>query len=122
MKNCKGLFGLIGISCSSLCFLGLPVLMVLIPAEWMGSTFFQWTVRIMVFVSLYFSVSAAYEGFKLHHNLIPLLILLPASVVLVFLSFYLVPRPIGWLAFGAFIASWVWNRQLLKRTHHSPCH
>ncbi len=122
MKNWRDKVGLVGVCCSSLCFLGLPVFMALIPSEWMGSTFFQWGVRIMVFVSLYFSVSAAYKGFKVHHNIWPLLILLSASIVLVFLSFYLVPRPIGWVAFGAFVASWFWNRQLLKRTHHSPCH
>lgn len=122
MKNIRGLFGLIGTGCSSLCFLGLPVLMALIPVEWMGSVYFMWAVRIMVFVSLYFSVEAAYEGFKHHRNFGPLLILFPASIVLILLSFYLIPRPIGWVAFGAFVASWFWNRQLFKRTHHSPCH
>ena len=122
MKKCKGLFGFLGVCCMSLCFLGLPILTALIPASWMGSNFFMWTVRIMVFVSLYFSVSAACEGFRLHSNFGPLLILFPAGVVLVLLSFYLVSRPVGWLAFGAFIISFFWNHALLRKIHKISCH
>ena len=110
----------IGVSCMSLCALGLPLLVLWLPALGLGWLLDERITRVMLVMFLGMYVAGAIGAFRRHHRRSPLALAVVGSGLLVGTTRHLFPRVAGWAALASLVLAWFWDLRLLKKVHCSP--
>lgn len=118
MKPWWRVLSLIGIGCSSICFLALPLLLIWAPAAGFGWLHNETLTRTMLLMFLAMSLAGSLAAYQAHHRRAPGLAASAAALILVGGAWHLVRPWLGWLALAGIGAAWVWDQRLLKRVHH----
>ena len=118
MKRWWRLASLIGICCSSLCFLALPLLLLWLPATGFGWLHNEALTRGMLLMFLAMFLAGSVNGFKHHRRPTPLILASSGAVLLISTAWQLLPFWIGWLALAALIAAWLHDKNLMQGMHH----
>src|SRR3989338_391910 len=113
----SSLIGFIGLCCSSLCLLGLPLLIVWWPTLTLGRLHNEILIRTMSVMFLGMYGLGTFGAFRRHRRLAPLGLALIGGGLLLTAVWHGLPHLAEWLAFGILTLAWVWDWQLL-RTHH----
>ncbi len=115
MKDRWRLASLIGVGCSSLCFLALPLLALLLPAKSFGWIHNETLTHAMLVMFLAMGLWGSVTAFRHHRHLGPGGLAAAGAAVLAAAAWDWVPPAAGWAALGALTAGWVWDRSLLKK-------
>ncbi len=117
MKHVWQITGLIGLCCSSLCMLGLPLLMVWLATVNLGWLTHEALARGMLVMFLGMYGVGAFGAFRRHRRWGPTVLAVVGGSLVVGTTWHALPRVVGWLALGMFAAAWIWDMRLLKRCH-----
>lgn len=120
MKRWWNLANLFGVCCSSLCFLGLPMLIAAIPVVGFAWLLNETLMRVMLIMFLLMFAVAAIAAFRVHHRWGPSVVTICGSLVLIGMTWHLFPKQAGWLALIGMTGAWFWDFRLLKKAHHEP--
>ena len=110
--------GFIGMFCSTLCVLGLPLLLAWLPAMNWGWLRHDGWFRGMLVMFLGMYGVGVLGAFRRHRRPGPVILAAIGVPLLVGTVWHVAPQPVGWLAFALFAGAWWWNAQLLKTVHH----
>ena len=105
----------VSVGCNSVCFLGLPLLMLWWPAAAAEHSFLHgrlFNSLLALSVALY--VLGAADAWRHHRRWVPPVCGVVSLAVLVGTMWRLLPAWIGWPAWGALMACWLWERRLLR--------
>lgn len=105
---------LIGVGCSSLCFLALPLLLLWLPASGFGWLHNEPLTRAMLLMFLAMFLFGSVLASRIHGRLAPGLVSLAAALILAGRAWRLVEAWLGWLALAAITAAWAWDRRLIR--------
>lgn len=114
MKDRWRLASLIGVGCSSLCFLALPLLALLLPAKSLGWIHNEALTRAMLVMFLVMALWGSATAFRHHRRPGPGGLTVAGAAVLAATAWGLAPPAAGWSAFAALAAGWIWDMSLLK--------
>jgi hypothetical protein len=117
MKPLWRIVSFLGLSCTGLCTLGLPLLAVLVPALGLGWPLGKWVMRAMLAMFLGMYGLGTLAARRHHHHTGPLWSAIGGGTLLVLTAWHLLPHAFGWLALGALAASWCWDWSLLRICH-----
>ena len=117
MKGWGRVVSLIGVGCSSLCFLALPLL-ALWPMSALGWIHNENLTRGMLIMFLAMSLYGVARAYQRHGDPKPGVGALIGAAALVITAWGGVPPVIGWAALAPLAAVWLWDMQLLKRIDH----
>lgn len=109
------LASLIGVGCSSLCFLALPLLALLLPARSFGWIHNETLTRSMLVMFLGMTLWGSATSFRHHRRPGPAVLAIAGAVVLAAGAWGMLPLVAGWSALAALAAGWFWDMRLLKR-------
>lgn len=110
---------LIGLCCSSLCLLGLPVLGLWLSARGLGWLVNEWLTRTMLLLFLILYGVGMLRSFRHHKRRGSGVLAITSGSLLVGTAWHVLPPYAGWIALGGLIVSQMWDRRLLSRT---GCH
>lgn len=117
--------GLVGVCCSSLCFLGLPLLAMGLSVLGLGWLLNDTVMRAMLFMFLAMYGAGHIGAFLIHRRRGPGMVASLGGLLLLGVAWHKFPSWGGWLALGSLFGAWWWNWRLVKRgeTHDSmACH
>jgi hypothetical protein len=122
MKSRWRILSFVGLSCSALCMLGLPLLALL--ASSMG---LRWSpgdglMRVMVVMFLGMYGMGTLVARRHHHRIAPLWLAVLGVALLLLTVWHAVPHTTGWLALALLTVSWCWDWGLLRGCHESRTH
>lgn len=115
MKDRWRLASLIGVGCSSLCFLALPLLALLLPAKSLGWIHNETLTRAMLVMFLAMALWGSAMAFRHHRRWGPGALAVAGAAGLIAGAWRAVLPAAGWSAFAALTAGWVWDMRLLKK-------
>jgi hypothetical protein len=115
MKDRWRLASLIGVGCSSLCFLALPLLALLLPAKSLGWIHDETLTHTMLVMFLAMALWGSVRAFRHHRSLGPGGLAVAGAAGLAAAAWDLAPSAAGWPALAALTAAWIWDMRLLKR-------
>lgn len=122
MKPRWRVLSLVGIGCSSLCFLALPLLLIWAPAVGFGWLHNETLTRGMLLMFLAMSLAGSFGAYRVHRRLAPGLMALTGAFILIGGAWHVVRHWLGWLALAAIAAAWAWDQRLIKGAHHAHDH
>lgn len=122
MKPWWRVLSLIGIGCSSLCFLALPLLLIWAPAVGFGWLHNETLTRSMLLMFLAMSLAGSFGAYRAHKSPWPGCISLAGALILVGAAWHLAAHWLGWPALAGIAAAWVWDQRLVKEAHHAHDH
>ena len=106
------LLSLIGVGCSSLCFLALPLLVLWVPASsWFHN---ERLTRAMLLMFLAMSLAGSYSAFRHHRRLGPGACALSGAGFLIIVAWGGLPGPVGWIGLALLFAAWIWDQRLIR--------
>lgn len=106
---------LLGVCCSSLCFLALPLLAVWVPASsWLHN---ETLTRLMLAMFLLMALGGGYAAYSHHGRRGPGICALLGAGLLVCAAWGAWPVPAGWSGLALLIAAWLWDLLLMKAAH-----
>ncbi|MBI4341650.1 MAG: MerC domain-containing protein [Candidatus Omnitrophica bacterium] len=108
------LISLIGLGCSSLCALGLPLLVLWLPAMGLGWLLNDWLMRAMLIMFLAMYLGGVWVAFRHHRRFAPAMAGVVGAAMLIGTAWHWLPHRAGWLAMGALLAGWVCDQRLLR--------
>ena len=114
MKQSRQLIGLLGICCTSLCMLGIPLLFALLGAAGLGKLQNERVMNAMLLMFLVMYAAGSYRAFSRHRRWGPVVLTLLGSGLLVGIVLMIFPKVVGWIALAVFVGSWVWDMLLLR--------
>lgn len=117
--------GLVGVCCSSLCFLGLPLLAMGSSALGLGWLLNDTLMRIMLLMFLAMYGAGNIGAFLIHRRRGPGMVACLGAILLVGVAWHKFSPWAGWLALGSLLGVWWWDWCLVKRgkNHESmACH
>ena len=114
MRHKTHLIGLIGISCTSLCMLGIPLLATLLAALGLPNFLSEKLMMGMLLMFLVMFGTGTYSAFRHHHQLAPGVLAGLGTVILISASAMVVPMKAGWAALALFAAAWIWDAKLMR--------
>lgn len=118
MKSWWNVLGLVGVGCSSLCFLALPLVALWLPLSRFGWLHDETLTRAMLLMFLAMSLMGTSAAFLAHRKSGPLLCAACGALLLTGTAWGRLSAAIGWLGLGALIAAWYWDRRLMQVEHH----
>lgn len=110
--------GIIGICCSSLCFLALPLLLILLPTSGFGWIHSETLTRSMLLMFLAMFLTGSVSSFRMHGRWGPFVAALLGAVVLAATAWHALPPQAGWAGLAALAATWAYDRKLMWNHHH----
>lgn len=117
MKRWINAASVVGVFCTSVCFLGLPLLLFWVPAVGLGWLHNEWIVRSMLLMFLAMFGAGAAGAFREHRDPRPGITAAVSAAVLIGTAWHRAPVAAGWLAMAGIVAAWSWDWRLLKRQH-----
>lgn len=118
MKKWWNITSLVGIFCSSLCFLGIPLLLSLAPflaMDWLKNDSLM---RIMLVMFLVMFAIGSISAFRAHRRKIPGILALFGACLLIAASLHAVIKQAGWLGFFCLIVSWFLDLYWMRTIRH----
>ncbi len=118
MKNWWNITSLVGICCSSLCFLGIPLLLSLTPflaMEWLQN---DTLMRIMLVMFLVMFGIGSVGAFRSHHRKTPGILALFGACLLIGTSLHSIPKQVGWLGLASLFVSWFLDLYWMRKIRH----
>lgn len=110
---------LVGICCSSLCVVGLPLLSVWLPATFLGWVHNDRLARAMLVMFLVMALGGAASSFRHHHNRGPAALAVAGALALAAATWRTAPAVVAWLALAALISGGIWDWRLMRNVHHA---
>lgn len=112
MTKLLRLLSLVGVGCSSLCFIALPLIALWIPASsWLHN---ERLTRAMLVMFLAMALTGAYSAYRHHGKALPAACALAGAALLLAVAWGTLPPPAGWaglvLLFGASLWDWRLSR------------
>lgn len=117
MKTWPRIISFVGICCSSLCFLSLPLAAFLVPYGF-GWLHNETLTRVMLLMFLAMSMAGTVGAFLTHRRRGPGICAFLGSGLLAGTAWRLFPPPIGWLSVVLLLAAWIWDWLLTRGNHH----
>lgn len=125
MKRWWSAASLAGVCCSSLCFLGLPLLAMWASALGLGWLSSDGVMRAMLLMFLAMFGVGMVGAYRVHRRRGPAVAAVMGFLLLAGTAWHKLPHAFGWLALGLLVFAWLWDWRLVKRgQHHEPmeCH
>jgi hypothetical protein len=97
--------------------LGLPLLMLWLPAVNLGWLTNEALVRSMLVMFLGMYGAGAFSAFRRHHRWEPVALAAVGGSLVVGTTWHALPRVVGWIALGVFTTAWIWDMRLLRHCH-----
>lgn len=116
MRQGWRLASLIGVGCSSLCFLALPALALLFPARALGWIHNEALTRAMLATFLAMALWGSTAAFLHHRRPGPAGLAVAGAAVLAASAWGLAPPVAGWPALAILAAGWLWDMRILKKS------
>ena len=116
MKNWPRMISVLGICCSSLCFLSLPLAAFLVPYGF-GWLHNETLTRTMLAMFLAMSLAGTIGAFFAHRHSGPGFCALIGAGLLAGTAWRLFPPLIGWLSLVLLITAWIWDWRLMRHSH-----
>lgn len=121
MKCWPRIISFVGICCSSLCFLSLPLVAFMVPYGF-GWLHNERLTRVMLLMFLAMSLIGTAGVYVAHHRRGPVVAAFLGAGLLVGTAWGFFPPTIGWLSLVFLSAAWIWDWQLMKFGHHAGTH
>lgn len=118
MKPWWRVLSIVGIGCSSLCFLALPLLLIWAPAVGFGWLHNETLTRGMLLMFLAMSLGGSFGSYRVHRRLAPGLVALAGALILIGGAWHVVRHWLGWPALAAIAVAWAWDQRLIKEASH----
>jgi hypothetical protein len=111
----------IGLCCSGLCLLALPLLLLWLPPGMGGWLHREALMRWVAAGSLVMYGLGMVATFRHHRSFDPGLLAAAGSLLFLAAAWDVIPHTFTWMAFCVLVVAWLWDRRLLKRIgRHCP--
>lgn len=112
------LLSLVGLCCTSLCVLGLPLVSLGVAAVGLDWRVPLWFMRTMLLMFLVMYGIGAVHAHRCHRRWGPGLSAIAGGVLLLGTTWHALPHIAGWLALVLLAVGWGWDVRLVIRAHH----
>jgi uncharacterized membrane protein len=122
---------LVGISCSSLCMLGLPLLAVWLPVMRLGWLLNEGIMRWMLMMFMLMFAAGVVSAYQRHRNRLPAIFAVIGGFLMIAVAWHALPHGAGWPGLVSVAVAWVWDWWLMRKNHRHavteenskrPCH
>ncbi len=115
---------LVGIGCSSLCVVGVPLLAAWLPATLLGWVHNDTLTRAMLVMFLAMALGGAAGAFRHHRHGGPAMLATAGALALAAATWRFAPMGAAWLGLVALVSGGIWDWRLMRSVHRrgTPSH